>query len=291
METKANFALNGLLVLVVLVTAIGFVHWFRTGSVTGTRATYRIVFQGSVGGLQKGGEVEFNGMRVGEVADMQLDKDDPKHVVATISVDSHVPIRSDTNIRLRFGTVAGVAWIELKGGDAQAPAVPEGPDGIPTLVADENAGRGLSSSASELARKFDDLVGEELPLHKSLANFEAFTATLKTNSDRLDHIMNGFERLAGNADKPGELTAAVKSIRLLGDNLGKRIDGLSPELEHFIGPGLKNLDALMSDARRTISTAERVFKNIGDNPSRVLFGGAPAQQAAPGSGEQRAPAR
>src|SRR5262245_19756331 len=291
METKANYVLNGVLVLLVLVAGIGLVHWFRTGSATGTRATYEIVFQGSGGGLLKGGEVEFNGMRVGEVTDMQFDKSDPKQIVATISVDSSVPIRSDTNIRLRFGTVAGVAWIELKGGDANAPPVPEGPNGIPTLVADENAGRGLSSSARELARKFDELVGEESPLHKSIANFEAFTATLKTNSDRLDHIMNGFERLSGTDAKPGELTAAVKSIRLLGDNLGKRIDSLSPALEHFIGPGLKNLDALMSDARHTITTAERVFKNIGDDPSRVIFGGPPPQQTAPAREQQRAPAR
>jgi hypothetical protein len=27
-----------------------------------------------------------------------------------------------------------------------------------------------------------------------------------------------------------------------------------------------------------VSTAERVFKDIGDNPSRVIFGGAPTEQ-------------
>jgi phospholipid/cholesterol/gamma-HCH transport system substrate-binding protein len=281
METKANYLLNAILVALVLVTMVGFVHWFHTGSVTGTRATYNLVFRGSVGGLLKGAEVDFNGMQVGEVADMQLDKNDPQQVVATISVDSNVPIRSDTDIAMRFGTVAGVAWIELRGGDPRAPAVPEGPDGIPTLIVDESVTQGLSASARNLSRQFDQLTGEDSALHKSLANFEAFTAALKHNSDRLDHVLAGFERLAGSGDKPGEFTSAVKSIRLLGDNLGKRIDELSPGLAQFTGPGLKNLDGLMSDVRRAVTTAEKVFKNISDNPSSVLFGNTAAPQPAP----------
>src|SRR5262245_31553276 len=281
MEIKANYLLNAVLVALVLVAMVGFVHWFHTGSVTGLRASYHIVFRGSVGGLLKGAEVDFNGMQVGEVAYLELDKSDPQQVLVTISVDSNTPIRSDTDVALRFGTVAGVAWIELKGGNPRAPAVPEGPDGVPTLIADEGATRGLSESARNLSRHFNELTGEDSALYKSFANFEAFTAALRHNSDRLEYVMTGFEKLAGSTDKPGELTSAVKSIRLLGDNLGKRIDELSPGIERFTGPGLKNLDSLLSDVHRAVTIAERVFKNISDNPSRVIFGNTPAPQPAP----------
>src|SRR5436190_13699184 len=105
METKANYVLNAVLILLVLAALIDFVHWFHTGSVTGTRATYNIIFRGSVGGLAKGGEVEFNGMRVGDVVDLRLDARDPKQVLVTVSIDSNVPIRTDTHVALRFGTV------------------------------------------------------------------------------------------------------------------------------------------------------------------------------------------
>jgi phospholipid/cholesterol/gamma-HCH transport system substrate-binding protein len=77
----------------------------------------------------------------------------------------------------------------------------------------------------------------------------------------------------------------VKSIRLAADNLDKRIDEMAPGLTHFTGAGLKNLEALISDARRAVSTAEIVFRNIDQNPSRLLFGGAPAQQ--PGVRQQQ----
>ena len=117
MEIKANFFLNAVLVLLVLTGIVGFVHWFETGSVTGRGAAYHIVFQGSVGGLLKGADVELNGMKIGEVSDLRFDPTNPKHILSTIAVDSDAPLRTDTQIRLRFGTVT--ASVPLANGDAR----------------------------------------------------------------------------------------------------------------------------------------------------------------------------
>src|SRR5262249_59694945 len=125
----ANYVLIGFFTLVVLAGGFGFVHWFRSSAVTNSRATYHVVFQGSVGGLRKGSTVEFNGMRVGEVAELQLDKRDPKQVLVTISVDSNVPIRDDTHVRLEFAGLTGVASVERRGGEPVAGPGPEGPGG------------------------------------------------------------------------------------------------------------------------------------------------------------------
>jgi phospholipid/cholesterol/gamma-HCH transport system substrate-binding protein len=277
METKANYVLIGFFTLVVLAGVFGFVHWFRSSTVTATRATYHVIFQGSVGGLQKGATVEFNGMRIGEVSNLELDRRDPKRVIATISVDSNVPIRKDTYVRLEFTGLTGVASVALKGGDPVAGPLPEGADGVPTMIADPSATQDLSGAARELISKLDRLVDEDSALQHSLENIQAFTVSLKNNAERFDRIMSGLETITGTADKPGELVSAVKSIRLAADNLDKRIDEMAPGLTHFTSAGLKNLEALISDARRAVTTAEVVFRNIDQNPSRLLFGGAPAQ--------------
>ncbi len=291
METKANFVLNALLVLLVLTGVVGFVHWFQTGSITGRNATYHIVFQGPVGGLLKGADVELNGMKVGEVADLQFDRTNLKHILATIAVDSDAPLRTDTQIRLRFGTMTGVAWIEMRGGDPRADIIPPGPDGIPTLIADEKAAEGISAAAGELGRDYDALVGVDSALQKSLANFAAFTAVLTQNSDRIDRVMTGMEGLAGTDDKPGELIAAIKSIHLFADDLSTHMDQMSGGLEQFMGPGLKNIDALVTETQRAVSTAGVVFKNIKDNPMRLILGGASPQRVAPAMRSPAAPVR
>ncbi|HRE22186.1 MAG TPA: MlaD family protein, partial [Rhabdaerophilum sp.] len=84
MENRANYALVGLFTLAVIAGAFAFVYWFKRAGEQGDRRAYRVVFSGSVSGLSKGSVVRFNGLRVGEVTDMEIMPSDPSKVVAVI---------------------------------------------------------------------------------------------------------------------------------------------------------------------------------------------------------------
>ena len=77
METKANYVVIGLFTLAVIVGAFGFVYWFHDTGSSSDRVSYRVLFDGSVSGLRTGASVLFNGLRVGEVAKLQLDPKEP----------------------------------------------------------------------------------------------------------------------------------------------------------------------------------------------------------------------
>jgi phospholipid/cholesterol/gamma-HCH transport system substrate-binding protein len=279
METKANYVLIGFFTLAVLAGVLSFVHWFRSIGKAGSRAYYHVVFQGPVGGLRTGASVLFNGMRVGEVSNLQLAKHDPRQVVATINVDANVPVRRDTYVGLDYAGLTGIAAIGLRGGDLTAGPLPEGDEGLPVLVADLSATQDLSAAVRDVLRKVDQLVTEnQQTLHTALTNVEAFTASLKGTAPRiesvlrqvdeaagsLERVMGGVETLTGNAKKPGELTETVRAVKTAVDDFDKRT--------------LRNVDALILDARRAIGTIEQVVKNFDRNPSRLIFGGG---QAAP----------
>ena len=82
-------------------------------------------------------------MQVGEVAAVRLDERDPRQVVATVSIDAGVPIGDDTFVGLEFGTITGVAWIEMRGSDpAPGPLPPcRPPRRQPLPVASSRTGR------------------------------------------------------------------------------------------------------------------------------------------------------
>jgi len=268
METKANYVLIGFFTLAVLAGAFSFVHWFRTiGRVT-QRANYHVVFQGPVGGLRTGASVLFNGMRVGEVSNLELAKHDPREVMATIAIDANVPVRKDTAVTLDFQGLTGIASIGLKGGDLTAGPLPEGDDGVPVLVAGTAATQDLSTAVREVLHKMDDVLSENREtIHTSLTNLEDFTAVLKNNTQRIEQILGGIETITGTADKPGELTETTRAIRATFDDVDKKT--------------LKYLDGLIGDARRTLSTVDQAVKNFDRNPSRIIFGGGtPAPEAA-----------
>src|SRR5947209_83709 len=243
METRANYVLIGLFTLAIVAAGFGFVYWFtQTGAGT-ERASYRILFEGSVSGLRTGGSVLFNGIKVGEVTELKLNPQDPRQVAAIVAVDKNVPVRPDTRVGLDFQGLTGIASIALKGGSFQAPPIVPEKGQLPTLIADPTATQDVTQTIRDVAARADDLlqkvtalIGEnEKPFNEIivnlrnftttldrksneidaiLANAKNFTAALDRNSERLDRVMVNIENLT-NAETKREVLDAVKSVRVL----------------------------------------------------------------------------
>src|SRR3954470_25000260 len=138
METRAPFVIVGAFVLAAIIGVFGFVYWLHNSGGLGPRTTYHVQFDGSVPGLLVGAAVLFNGIHVGEVADLGLAPDNPRRVNATISVAATTPVRSDTKVGLEFQGLTGVPVIALEGGVLLANS-----GAVPTLIAEPVAGQGL----------------------------------------------------------------------------------------------------------------------------------------------------
>src|SRR5215813_10085236 len=288
METRANYVLIGLFTLAVIASAFGFVLWFQSLHTAKARTPLRIVFEGPAAGLRNGGNVNFNGIRVGEVVSVKLDN--PRRVVALAMVENSAPIRKDTLVGLEFQGLTGVAAISLKGGEEAAPGVPLDEDGIPVLTADPNRLQDVTEAIRATLQNINRVVADnQESVKNSLHNLETFTSSLARNSERIDAIMARVDGVMGKADnlmlglntlaggkEGGELFLTVKSIRELAEDFDKRSG------------------ALMSDGRRTLGDISRAVNNFDRNPTRVIFGASngasnaqPPQQAAP---RQAAPA-
>ena len=83
--------------------------------------TYDILFQGPVRGLSQGGEVHFNGIKVGEVTKIALDRTNPARVIARTRVTSDVPIRVDSYATLEPQGITGVNYVQITAGTPSKP--------------------------------------------------------------------------------------------------------------------------------------------------------------------------
>jgi phospholipid/cholesterol/gamma-HCH transport system substrate-binding protein len=210
MEIRANYIVTGAFTLAVIVGVFGFIFWIHNIGGGGERASYRVVFSGSVSGLRTGGSVLFNGIRVGEVSGLVLDTQDPRRVTATISVNRAVPVRADTRVALAFQGLTGLAEVSLTGGAADAAPLVAENGAPPTLYAGASAGADVTQAARDVLSRINGLVVDnETALRSSLRNIETVTATLAQNSQRLDKVMVG--KLAG-ADEERTL-ARLRALR------------------------------------------------------------------------------
>jgi phospholipid/cholesterol/gamma-HCH transport system substrate-binding protein len=196
MEIRARYAFIGLFVLVAVGAVFGFVYWLNSTGGLGKRTVYHVRFENTVSGLLPGAAVLFNGIRVGEVTDLQLNPGSPRQVLAKIAVAANTPVRPDTHVGLEFQGLTGVPVITLEGrGDAPSAWPPGEP---PVLTADPAAGVSMSQAARDALRRVDTVLAENSePLRDTIANLRTFSAALARNSDRLDAIVAGVERMTG----------------------------------------------------------------------------------------------
>jgi phospholipid/cholesterol/gamma-HCH transport system substrate-binding protein len=261
MEKRANFVLIGLFTFAVVAGAFGFVYWIHHTSGKKQSVSYRVIFDGTVSGLRTGGAVLFNGIRVGEVTDLRLSADNPKEVVAMLSVNKATPIRSDTRVGLEFTGLTGIASVSLKGVSASTPLLEKEEGEPPTLKADASASQDLMQAVRDVLTKADAVIADnQEALHLAIQNLGIFTTALARNADRIDQVMINTEK-------------ATASIYELADNVDKRTAEVTTGVNMFTATATKQIEIVGGDAHRALIHIDKAVTDLARNPQRILFGG------------------
>jgi phospholipid/cholesterol/gamma-HCH transport system substrate-binding protein len=230
METRANHAIIGAFTLAVIAAAFAFVYWFNGTSKSAGHAYYAIVFPGSVSGLTRGSTVLFNGLRVGEVAKLELAPDNPSNVMVSIDIDARTPMRKDTLARLEYSGITGVASIALTGGSATSERLPSGQNGnVPVIQGDRSDFANLINTGTRIAARADDVLDKlnravdenSGSLSNTLKNAEKFSKALADNADGVSEFLTAMSD-AGRAIKP--LAAKLEILTQDADGLVKAVD-------------------------------------------------------------------
>jgi phospholipid/cholesterol/gamma-HCH transport system substrate-binding protein len=240
MKVRASNLMIGSTTLAVIAAAfIGFLG-IRKIHTLQQRGPLRIVFAGSASGLHKGGNVNFDGVQVGEIVSLTLES--PRKIVALVTVDNNAPIRKDTIVGLEAQGLTGIYAISLIGGAAAAPPVPLDADGVPTLNADLSETQTIRDTLHSVDRL---LVNNQTVIKDAMLSFETYTSTLAGSDEAIDTVMrkatgafDGVESALAKVDnvlpelsrgKDGELFQKVKSLRELAESFNKRSGVLMEE--------------------------------------------------------------
>ncbi|OAI23213.1 mammalian cell entry protein [Methylosinus sp. R-45379] len=287
METRANFALIGAFTLAVVFAAFGFVFWFSGASQTAQYKTYEVHFNGSVSGLLRGGDVRFNGLKVGEVTQLAISEQDPSRVDVLVSIDRKTPVKTNTRARLEQAGFTGVSYVSLTGGTSGAEELrAKQGETYPVIEGErsefqnilENVQK-LSSTATEVLERVGKLLdANSQTISDTLRNTEKFTKALADNSGGIDSFIHDMSEISASM-KPlpariDKLLAAIDPKKL--NSIAADIAGASANLKNFSGGGLKQYEQLAVDARKTLETVERAVRSLEKNPQQVIFGASPS---------------
>jgi phospholipid/cholesterol/gamma-HCH transport system substrate-binding protein len=114
-----------------------------------------------------------------------------------------------------------------------------------------------------------------------ITDVKQLTGRLNAASTRVDGVLAKLDNFLGEGDASSliaDAEATLKSFRDVADSLNARVGPIADNLQRFSGSGLRNVDALVNDARRSIQRIERSISTIEQDPQRLIFGGDTVKQ-------------
>ncbi len=265
METRAHHLLIGAFAIAAFVVGLGFVLWLSKTSADREFGWYDVVFTEAVTGLSKGGLVQYNGIKVGEVTQLSLDPKDPRNVIARVRLDANTPVRTDTVAKLGMLGVTGLAFIQLSGGTPDSPPlVPTDANPVPVIRAEESALAKLMASGEDIVTSVNEAllrVGQLL----SKENIDHVSATLRhvdaiagTVADQREDMAQALQQLAGAS---GELKATLVTLNEMARTTNKLVSEDARAVLQAVDKAIASIervanstDALLVDNREALTS-------------------------------------
>jgi len=264
----------GLVSLVLFVGLVIFVVWLARLQFARDFDTYDILFQGPVRGLSQGGEVHFNGIKVGEVTRIALDRTNPSRVIARTRVTSDVPIRVDSYATLEPQGITGINYVQITAGTPSKPllkdTVPR--DQIPVIRSQRSALSDLlEGGGTVLTRTIEAL--DRVNRVLSDQNIKAFSAAM-SDAQAVTAEVRQRKAIIADAQKAlQDMDATAQQITKLTNNANEMLNGDG-------GRALKNAADAAQEAKETAASARAMLSKLQGPTNDFATNGLPQITAA-----------
>jgi len=300
MERNANYALVGVTSTLLVIGMVVFSVWLAAFKFNQDYDYYDVVFAGPVRGLSQGGEVHFNGIKVGEVTGISLDTVDPTQVIARAKVTSDVPIRVDSFATLEPQGITGVNYVQITAGTPTKRLLKRvAPKGAVPRIRSErgmlsdllDSGGNVMARAVEALDRVNRVLSEDNIKRISglLEDVEAVTADLRERKSIIadaqralqsaDHAAQQIAELAASSNAlvkgdgrqiVAKLGNAAADIEAAAKNLRTMMGRLEGPTGDFATTGLQQITSAGASLQQAADSFDRILGEIQQSPQGLL---------------------
>lgn len=300
MERNAHYAAVGLATVTIMVMLAVFVVWLARFSFNEEYDVYDVLFTDPVRGLSVGGEVHFNGIRVGEVTDLTLDRETGNQVIARVRLDEGIPVRTDSRAQLEPLGITGVNYIQITSGTPGGPLLKDQfPDGVtpviqsqPSPIAEllQGSGTVLSQAVDALNRINRVLSDDNIrSFSATVQNVESVTAELEARREIFDELEqavvnanaaiaeyqglaqdaraliqgDGADAIAHIEQAAAEAEAAARDVRAMTGQLQGPVG-------QFADEGLPQLTGAIAELEEATATLNDLISDVNRSPREFI---------------------
>lgn len=268
MEPKREQAIVGLFVLIA--GAVLFATVFAMSGAFGRKTTTYHAYFSYAGGLEPGAMVRYSGgPKVGRVDKLQLDPQNPAHIDITFSVQSDLPVKTDSHVKIMSLSPLGDNHLEILPGTPRAPQASNGSLLPSDKYVDFNA---LTAQVNDIAPQVQEL----------LHSLNDRAAEVKETVARVNDLLNAQNRAnlaATLANTRGMIEENRPQVKSTLQHVSEVSEKLQPLLEDFrktsneANQALAHIDSMIgenrADVRQAVVELRRTLTNMTDLTARL----------------------
>lgn len=308
MDAKVNYTIVGLIGIILIAVLIGILIFLSHASKAEHYTRYVSYFKQDLSGLGPSSKVKVNGINVGEVESIHLDKKDITKVEVLMQIDSEIPVTTSSYTVVQSEGLTGQEYIALKTTNPNATRLTKKSDQkyivIPTkasLLTDvEGELKSTSKEIKVLVARANDLLKENNreAIDRTLQSIEKVTQTVANNSANINASLQSMQAIMKNAstasnDLPRiakQTLETMRSIDELADQFSKTghnatltLSKTNTAVQNITNQLIPTAEQLMQQLSQMISTLNQFGQELSHNPSMLIRGKYPSP---PGPGEK-----
>ncbi|PCJ88286.1 MAG: hypothetical protein COA54_03200 [Thiotrichaceae bacterium] len=280
MESRVNYIIVGIFVVLFSIGLAGFVFWLEKYGTQEDFKYYMTYMKESVSGLSLDASVKYRGVDVGIVKNIRINPENSEEVELLLRVKKETPIKEDMFIILKFYGLTGLAFIEIEGGSKTSPLLKSQDGEISIIKSAPSIYTRLNESLPDIAQKLSLALGkinvllneENLTnIRESIDNIKEISLYVKNYKDDIDTLLvRGIVMEAKVISSFDKVADAADEVKFVASDIEKSLQRGDYNIKEMSSPTFEQTNELLDELKALAAELEEVVLSLQRNP-RDLF--------------------
>lgn len=262
MESKTNYSLVGLIVLILLVGLITSTLWLSVGFDNKKYDVYVVYMREAVSGLSDDAPVKFNGVKVGYVKSIRLNANDPQQVQLLLSIEHGIPVTTSTTATLISQGITGVTYVGLAANSSDLTLLkPEQNEPYPIIPYKPSLFNKLDSALKGVSENINTLTDDVRQVFN------------KENTENLRLILvhsNKFAQML--EDRTPDIDRFIKNLAKASDKFPNLATQFGVSMDSLAQQTIPSATQLLRRLNHVAINIEKITTDLQHNPSAIIRG-------------------
>ncbi len=292
MKDNQKYLLIGVFIIFSVTVLVSVWLWFSSSN-RQVYDTYLAVFHEPIDGVTTSSVVKYNGVEIGKVKQIELDKQNPNNIRVYINVLQGTPITTITYAVMKSQGITGMSYIDLRLNDAsvkyqiitptEVPPYPEIQTKSSLLFSLSEQAQSVTDNVKDISVQAKLLLDNKNINHVAniVANLDTISQSIASRSKQIsksiDILNDVLNSVKSNSQQVSQL---MQNASTLTQNLNKTTNNLNTMLTTMQNTTLQNVNStLLPNMNQTIENMNRasiqleeLLKMLNQNPSSLVRG-------------------